>query len=180
MSKANKVLIYVEGESEVVLFKQYLNKYIKDSYNIQTECQKGDISSFKRKVGDFYNEYKEIFVLRDLKTQKTGYLDYKCITDMKNDFTTKKDKKFIGNIGRSYKFIVVCNEIESWALTCKRQTNNRNECHYKELFTDLNCGNKKPPCMKKYVDKLKKGELIFDTSKNKSFKYFLDELNKCK
>lgn len=180
MSKTNKVLIYVEGPSEVTLFKQYLNNFIKENYEIEIECQAGDIPSFKRKVGDFYSEYKEIFVLRDLKTQKTGYQDYFCIESMKSDFTTKNEKKFIGNIGRSYKFIVVCNEIESWALTYKRQTNNRSECHYKELFSDLKCGTKKPPCMKKYVDKLKKGELIFDTSKNKSFEYFINELIKCK
>ncbi len=178
MAKSDKVLIYVEGASEVVFFNQYLKKYLKENYDISIECQEGDIPSFKRKVNDFYSDYKEIFILRDLKTQKDGNQDYFCIESMKSDFTTKNDKKFIGNIGRSYKFIVVCNEIESWVLTYKRQTDNRNESHYKELFKELKCS-KKPSCMKKYIAKLKKNQLVFDISKNKSFQYFINELQKC-
>ncbi len=177
MSKSDKILIYVEGESEVIFFNQYFKKYLKERYDIFIECQKGDIPSFKRKVDDFYSGYKEIFILRDLKTQKDGNQDYFCIESMKKDFTTQKDKKFIGDIGRSYKFIVVCNEIESWILTYKKQTNNRSESHYKELFKELKCS-KKPPCMKKYIAKLKRNQLVFDISKNKSFQYFIDELKK--
>jgi len=180
MAKSNKFLIYVEGESEVVLFKQYFNKYIKDTYGIQLECQQGDIPTFKRYVQrGLYSDYKEIFVLRDLKTQQQGYVDYFCITNMKNDFTTKNTKKFIGNIGRSYKFIVVCNEIESWLMTHRKQTNNRSEKHIKELFNDFKC-KKKPECVKKVVSKVKKGEINIDISKNNSLKYFIDKLVECK
>lgn len=180
MSKSEKILVYVEGESEEVLFKQYLNQYIKNTYGILLECQKGDIPSFKRKVKDFYNDYKEIFILRDLKTQLNGMIDYPCITKMKQDYTTKNEKRFLGNIGRSYKFIVVCTEIESWLLTHRKNTNNRSEKHIQELFTEFNCS-KKPPCVKKVVDKLKKGNINpLDITKNKSFKYFIDELVKCK
>lgn len=179
MSKNNKILVYVEGESEVVLFKEYLNSYIKDKYGIVIECQKGDIPTFKRKVKDFYSDYKEVFVLRDLKTQQQGNHDYQCITNMKRDYTTKNERRFLGHIDRSYKFIVVCNEIESWVLTHKKQTNNRGECHYRELFEELKCP-KKVPCMKKLVSKLKKNEYMFDVERNKSFKYFMDELVKCK
>ena len=126
-----------------------------------------------------YSDYKEIFVLRDLKTEKKGYINYYCIENMKSDFKTKKEKRFLGNIGRSYEFIVVSNEIESWALTFYKKTNNRNEKHIEEIYFKLEC-NKKVPCMKKYVSKMKRGELIFDVNKNKSFKYFMDKLILCK
>lgn len=181
MSKNNRILIYVEGESEAVFFNQYMKQYLKHHYGINIECQAGDIPSFKRKVTrGMYSDYKQIFVLRDLKTQRLGYQDYHCVTNMKSDFTTQSGNKFVGKIGRSYKFIVVCNEIESWALTFKRSTNNRSERHYSELFEYLRCGDKKPPCMKKYVDKLKKGEVSLEISNNKSFEYFINELQKCK
>jgi hypothetical protein len=180
MAKSHKVLIYVEGESEEILFNQYLKKYIKDNHSINIECQKGDIPSFKRKIKQgLYLDYKEIFILRDIKTQMQHNLDYPCITKMKEDFTTLKTTKFIGNIGRSYEFIVVCNEIESWILTFKKNTNNRSEKHIQEIYTELNC-NKKVPCMKKYVTRLKRDELVFDITNNKSFKYFMDKLILCK
>jgi len=180
MAKSHKVLVYVEGKSEVIFFKQYFNKYIKDNYDINIECIEGDITSFKRNIQrGLYFDYKEIFVLRDLKTEKKGYINYYCIENMKNDFTTKREKRFLYNIGRSYKFIVVSNEIESWALTYKRETNNRSECHYREMYTEFNCS-KKTLCMKRYTDKLKKEELKFEINNNKSFKYFMDKLILCK
>ncbi len=179
MSKSNKVLIYVEGKSEILFFKGYLKQYIKEKYNINLDCQQGDIPSFKRKVKDFYGEYKEIFILRDLKTQKKDYIDYYCITNMKKDFTICKDKKFIGDIGRSYKFIVVCNEVESWLLTQWKETDNRSEKHIQELYKKLNC-NDKIKCMQKYTQQLKQGKINFNIDKNKSFKYFINELVKCK
>ena len=180
MAKSHRVLIYVEGESEEILFNQYLKGYIKNKYEINIECQKGDIPSFKRKISrGLYSDYKEIFILRDLKTEKIGYQNYHCIANMKSDFTTKKTNKFLGNIGRSYEFIVVCNEIESWILTFDKNTNNRSEKHIQEIYLKLNC-NKKVPCMKKYISKIKRDELKFDVDKNFSFKYFIDKLKLCR
>ena len=95
MAKSHKVLVYVEGKSEVIFFKQYFNKYIKDNYDINIECIEGDITSFKRNIQrGLYFDYKEIFVLRDLKTEKKGYINYYCIENMKNDFTTKGKRDF--------------------------------------------------------------------------------------
>ncbi|MDD2906572.1 MAG: hypothetical protein PHH41_08050 [Sulfurimonas sp.] len=180
MSKINKILIYTEGESELILFNQYLKKYFKNNYNIETECQSGDIPSFKRKISrNMFFDYKQIFILRDLKTELKGIINYPCITKMKHDYTTKTDKRFLGNIGRSYEFIVVCNEIESWTLTFKKITNNRNEKHIQEIYKELNCNNK-VKCMQKIVQKLNNGELTFKISDNSSFKYFVDKLELCK
>ena len=180
MPKTHKFLIYVEGDSEIVFFNQYFNKYAKDNLDINLECQQGDIPTFKRYIKrGMYNDYKEIFVLRDLKTQKDGYIDYSCITNMKSDFVTKNTNKFIGNIGRSYKFIIVCNEIESWLLTHKKQTNNRSEKHIKELFMDFEC-TKKPECIKKIVAKIKRNEIKINIDNNKSLQYFIKKLKECK
>ncbi len=179
MAKSHKILIYAEGESEVLFFNLFVKKYIKDKYSINIECHQGDLPSFKRKIKrGLYAKYKNIFVLRDLKTQREGYQNYYCITEMKDDFTKKNGNKFLGKLERSYVFIVVCNEIESWALTCDKNTDNRNEKHIEEIYSLLKC-NSKVPCMQKYIQKLNRKELSFDLSKNKSFKYFMDKLILC-
>lgn len=186
-SKENKILLIVENTEEL-FFNQYLKNYLKNSQNIEIECQKSgsgnkceikNFSKMKRKVVESINDgYKAVFLMIDLDTQCLGSeFNYDCLVELKKDYEPKYN--IPNNIKDKFYLFIVCREIENWFLTIDeniRGVTDKIKNAKKELSKLLNSSTNEDEMVKKIISELIKGNYVLNFDKNQSLQYFIKKL----
>ena len=187
-SNSDTILLIVEN-SEVLFFEEYFKDYLKQNYQISIKCKasgssnKCNILNFKKmsnKINEAIEEesYKAVFLMLDLKTNcRTLNQNHTCLIELKREY--EREYKIEKRFKNQFYLFVVANEIESWFLTIKKNTNNVNENHKKELMQFLG-SNSEPQIVQKMIKELKNETYKLDFSKNSSLEYFIEKLQEFK
>jgi len=178
----NTILLIVEN-SEASFYNQYFKQELKEKYNIDIKCEtsgssnKCNILNF-RKMTNRINEaieedkYKFVFLMLDLKTNcRSLNINHTCLVKLKNEY----EKEYKINQKSKFYLFVVCNEIESWFLTIKQNTDNVNDNH-KEILKKLLAVQSEQQIVQNMIKNLKSKKFNLDFNKNISFKYFIEKL----
>ena len=184
-SKSKKDVLLIVENSEVIFFKQYFNQYLQDKYSISIKCEssgagnKCDITNFnkmnKRITRAIRKEgFNAVFLMLDLKTKCfQRETTHHCLIQLKQEYFPKY--KIDSSLKDKFYLFVVCNEIESWFLTIKKDTNNVHQNHKEELMRFLKVQSE-PQIIQKMIKELKSDKYQLDFSKNTSLEYFVNKL----
>ncbi len=166
-SKQDTILLIVEN-SEVTFYNEYFRDFLQKEYQItiesissgkagQCEITNGSKMSKKVHASLLDDGYKAVFIMIDLDTKclKTEQ-NHTCFVKLLNEY--KPRYKINKRVKDKFYLFVVCNEIESWFLTIKKDTNNVYQDHKKELKKFLNLDSE-TKIVKKMVEDLKSGNI---------------------
>lgn len=187
-SKQDTILLIVEN-SEVTFYNNYFRDFLQKEYQItiesissgkagQCEITNGSKMSKKVHASLLDDGYKAVFIMIDLDTKclKTEQ-NHTCFIELLNEY--KPRYKINKRVKDKFYLFVVCNEIESWFLTIKKDTNNVYQDHKKELKKFLNLDSE-TKIVNKMVEDLKSGKYQLDFSKNNSLQHFIKKLQEFK
>ena len=185
LASNKEIILLIVENSEADFFNRYFRDYLKEKYHINIKCEtsgssnKCEILNF-RKMTNRINEalenegYKSVFLMLDLKTNcRPTNQNHTCLVKLKNEY--QSEYKINQALKERFYLFVVCNEIESWFLTIKKNTNNVNDNHKKELMEFLKVSSE-PQIVQKMIKELKAGTYHLNFSHNSSLNYFIEKL----
>jgi len=183
-SKQDTILLIVEN-SEVIFYNEYFRDFLQKEYQVkieaissgkagQCEITNGNKMSKRVHASLLDDEYKAVFLMIDLDTKCLKVeQNHTCFVKLLNEY--KPRYKINKRLKDRFYLFVVCNEIESWFLTIKKDTNDVYQDHKKELKNFLNLDSE-TKIVKKMVEELNRGKYQLDFSKNSSLQHFIKKL----
>ena len=183
-SKQDTILLIVEN-SEVTFYNKYFRDFLQKEYQItiesissgkagQCEITNGSKMSKKVHASLLDDGYKSVFIMIDFDTKCLKVeQNHTCFVKLLNEY--KPRYKINKRVKERFYLFVVCNEIESWFLTIKKDTNDVYQDHKKELKKFLNLDSE-TKIVNKMVEDLNSGKYQLNFSKNNSLQHFIKKL----
>jgi hypothetical protein len=177
-----KVGLIVEGDSDKYFFDSFFKKEFElnssDFIVFTSGKKKGQCNILQTKTIHKHiktlfedRECTHVFILIDLNTQLDNQQQFDCVVLLRDWYKGKVRLKKFKDTYSNLKVVSVSKEIESWMLSAWDYSDNK---YKKDLVKKFE--SRKKLNEKDLVNRFKALEIPLNRSKNKSLKYFLDQL----